>query len=295
MTTSTAPVSSTEKRTWWFDESKTRLRILVVSDMHAKMECLHALAKWATRSHEEIDLILLPGDLGSFKSTDVSIPEKCCECEGEMSSVIGYLENLCTRVVYIPGNHDAPSTYTLPTPRLTTNSVNIHGLCIRIAPNLVIAGFGGSMPAQKGGVEYEYGAFPFRRDDQISEGVVQALSSTETPSIPISTSICPTDSIILMTHVGPSNSSTTVDNVSVPCVYAGSNSLAGLLSESKWAQQTILNVHGHTHKAPGACYVGKIPVLNGGALQLETFALVTLEKSPDRPLWRATSLEIHSL
>jgi hypothetical protein len=32
-------------------------------------------------------------------------------------------------------------------PRLTPLSFNIHDTCIRIAPDLVVAGFGGSVPA----------------------------------------------------------------------------------------------------------------------------------------------------
>ena len=64
-----------------------------------------------------------------------------------MSAVLSALENIHCRVVYVPGVHDPSSTILSrddqPLPRLTPQSCNLHGRCLRVAPELVLVGYGG--------------------------------------------------------------------------------------------------------------------------------------------------------
>ena len=75
----------------------------------------------------------------------MQVPAKYSASEGDMSAVLSALENIHCRVVYVPGVHDPSSTILSrddqPLPRLTPQSCNLHGRCLRVAPELVLVGY----------------------------------------------------------------------------------------------------------------------------------------------------------
>lgn len=62
-----------------------------------------------------------------------------------MVEVLKLLENFGCPVIYIPGNHDCLSQFE--NKKLTPNSVSVHKLQYRLAEDLGLIGFGGSLPA----------------------------------------------------------------------------------------------------------------------------------------------------
>lgn len=61
-----------------------------------------------------------------------------------MSAVLSALENIQCRVAYLSGPDDPPSSQPRGRdigPRLTPHSCNMHDRCVRIAPDLVLAGY----------------------------------------------------------------------------------------------------------------------------------------------------------
>ncbi len=73
------------------------------------------------------------------------------------------------KVIYIPGNHDAEILYKADAPKIG-NSENIHNRVHELAPGLLIAGRGGSLPTlvRAGGPystsewKYIFSVYPFR-------------------------------------------------------------------------------------------------------------------------------------
>jgi len=132
------------------------LRVLLVTDIRCSLSNIHQLAELLTHRREYVDMIWVAGNLTVLTDEDRANPAKFAASEGEMSAVISALENIQCRVVYVPGETDPESTYPreadLVPPRLTPHSCNLHARCLRLAPDLVIAGLAGPVS--------EWGALP---------------------------------------------------------------------------------------------------------------------------------------
>jgi hypothetical protein len=123
------------------------LRVLLVTDIRCSLSNIHQLAELLAHRREYVDMIWVAGNLTVLREEDRANPAKFASSEGEMSAVISALENIQCRVVYVPGETDPESTYPreadLVPPRLTPHSCNLHARCLRLAPDLVIAGLAG--------------------------------------------------------------------------------------------------------------------------------------------------------
>eukprot|EP01105_Mastigella_eilhardi_P005153 TRINITY_DN16932_c0_g1_i1.p1 TRINITY_DN16932_c0_g1~~TRINITY_DN16932_c0_g1_i1.p1 ORF type:complete len:323 (-),score=64.65 TRINITY_DN16932_c0_g1_i1:152-1120(-) len=314
---------------------RRQMRLLAVGDVHGSLCALSELAKWVAATNVQLDAILCTGDIITLDNKDCPNHEQICACEGHMSNIVGMLEGICGRVFYLPGNHDAPTCFAADTtarPKLTNNSVCMHSISLQLAPQLVLVGLGGSIPARKGDDEIEWGAYPYKSDSDlrvaleklpfpvvaatdakataaptpiaahIATAAPQDTSSTAAnaprlplyaASTPLVDHIRPEDDILLLTHVGPFSSSTTVDQVSTPAIYSGSIALDDRIRSLN--AHILLNVHGHTHNATGLCRVGQVNVLNPGPLMRGEFAIINLEKRVDLEHWRVCSIEMHTL
>jgi len=131
------------------------VRILITSDVHLALDKVIKLGEWmwaGNGNKEGVDFVLCCGDLTNMDPANNHIQELVNACEGEMSAVVACLERVCAKVIYIPGNHDAKTTLSFdePRPRLTTHSINLHYRCLRLTPDLVMVGLGGSVPGYQG-------------------------------------------------------------------------------------------------------------------------------------------------
>ncbi|KJE95359.1 hypothetical protein, variant [Capsaspora owczarzaki ATCC 30864] len=214
---------------------------------------------------------------------DYDVPERETAFEGDMSTVIGALENICTSVYYIPGNHDPRTTFERnPLPKLTSFSTNIHRRVVRISRDLVFAGYGGSVPSFQNG-QVLWSGYPHATDDVVREPLQRLLTLGNDDS-----GIQHSDSVILMTHFGPDGIDTTLDRSDpLAPVHTGSKSLTAVLRNSPL--NIPLHIHGHTHNSPGRVTIGKTIVFNPGSLTESRFALLTLERSLNLHRWVLSS------
>lgn len=121
-----------------------------------------------------------------------------------------------------------------------------------------MCGFGGSVPAYQDGKE-KWEGYPFD-DNEAMRRPLEALlpKATHTSA----------DQLLLVTHVGPTSSATTLDQVKVEesPISTGSSVLDEMLRRGDLQQRVVANVHGHTHYASGLARVGNVQVINPGAL-----------------------------
>jgi len=272
----------------------TKIKVLLTSDVHCALEKINALGEWLSKKKKHVDFILCCGDLTNMDPAYEHVPELVSACEGEMSSVIAGLENVCGRVVYIPGNHDAKTTLVeKQQSRLTMHSINLHYKCLRVAPDLVLVGLGGSIPAYQG-TEVCWVGYPFASEEQIQASLEKVLKGDVAPASVKEDRINEADTIVLVTHTGPYSASTTVDQVIVDAepIHSGSKALKSILLEPVYQKKILLNIHGHTHHALGLTRVGKIFVLNPGSLRTGHFGLLSLKKLPEGR-WQIAGTEFH--
>ena len=80
--------------------------------------------------------------------------------------------------------------------------MNVHAIPTRIAPNLTLLGFGGSVPSFTPEGQQVWEGFPYDSDDKFSGDVKLLLDEVVSND-----AIPPKETLLLMTHNGPSNSS----------------------------------------------------------------------------------------
>ena len=201
-----------------------------------------------------------------------------------------FLEFFACEIIYIPGNHDPYSLFDPNNdisnnglPKLTQHSTNIHKEVYNLAKGLNVFGFGGSLPAyfKEDFKEKTWEGFPYSSDEALAKDLLEGLQRKSKELEGSQT--------ILMTHVGPNVSSTTIDS-SKPDkkAYSGSGIMTDILKENKF--HILVQLHGHTHWGLGQSYYNKIPIINPGPLAHGYFAILMLSKS-DAGRWRMKSLE----
>jgi len=285
---------------------------------------------WVSRNDEvpATDLLLVAGDIANrdMHAEDFDKAPTISKVTSEMSLVLTNLEDVCAKLVYVPGNHDSPTAVTEPLPSLSVNSCNAHGRQVRVLPDLAIVGVGGSTPAVYDDKPLEWSAFPYRSDADLkevldralrapeedpaaeeNEGMKQAQEMMDAVNLSLKMMphpvVCPEERVnpdkdfsILLTHEGAHISNTTIDYVLGPLgpIYSGSASITATLE--KGPIQFNLVVHGHTHNARGFNILPRGTLnINPGALCEGNFATCTLVKRPDAPKWTVDNVQLHSL
>ena len=116
-----------------------RLRLLILNDVDidSAIALAETLISGSLLSH---DAIIICGPMSH--NTDLSSPEAEAVAIADMASVIAHLENICCRVLYVPGDLDPVKVATsIDELHLTPNSVNIHARSLPLADQLYISGF----------------------------------------------------------------------------------------------------------------------------------------------------------
>ena len=148
-----------------------------------------------------------------------------------------------------------------------------------IAPGLIVCGFGGAVPGYQNGYNV-WAHFPYN-EHQYGEKLEKVWNETS-----------PTDQeqVLLLTHCGPAEVSSTTavlyqDNKTP--IESGSSNLRRLLETVEMQEKVVVNLHGHTHMSSGMVRVGKVSVVNPGALVEDRYAVMELSKKND--LWQLES------
>jgi len=304
-----------------------KLNIVIVSDVHARIDRIHQLLDWLSEDDNVpvTDLLLVSGDIANrnMQAEDRGSESAIANTTAQMSLVLAELENVCARLVYVPGNHDSPKSYIEPLPSLSIHSCNAHGRQIRVLPDVVVVGVGGSTPVVYDDKPLEWSAFPYKSDEDLKAVMDRALRGPEPStkdeslreaqkimdSVNIAAKTVPhaivddeerldseKDFCILLTHQGAHLSNTSIDYVMGPLgpIYSGSPSISETIDKGPVIFK--LSVHGHTHNARGANFMPRGTLnINPGALCEGNFATCTLVKRPDAPKWAVESVQLHSL
>ncbi|KAF2075661.1 hypothetical protein CYY_003034 [Polysphondylium violaceum] len=273
------------------DKSSTNktIKLLIASDIHLSYKNIDALAQVVRDRNEKIDYVICPGDVCNFNPDNCNNDDMVRECEDEMKKIMIALEAIHPNVLYVPGNHDAKTTLLIngdtDALKLSSHSTNLHKSSIRIDDSLVILGLGGSLPSIRNGENHWVG-YPYQKESELEKDLDQMVAHSQ-----LTTNVKDDDRIILLSHSGPFNSGTTVDQVEDPKnpIYSGSKSINTYLESNK---SIFLNIHGHTHHSSGMGRVGKSFIVNPGSLRTGHYVLLTLEKY-DNVLWRIKSTEFN--
>ena len=126
------------------DQTNTEtLDILLCSDKH---ESWAEFDKLAAQEKPVYDFVFLSGDQANGDHP-VDVEENKVMLESNKRSVetLSKLVKENGKVIYIPGNHDAEILFKADAPKIE-NSENVHNRVVELAPGLLVAGLGGSLP-----------------------------------------------------------------------------------------------------------------------------------------------------
>jgi predicted phosphodiesterase len=263
--------------------------ILHVTDIHYALDRVEQLKSWLAARDPKVDVVLVSGDLADGPMDWNQTPEQIQRYRSDLKTVLDRLSQYKSEIYFIPGNHDALSTFKVsedsPTfvPSPPPFPCNMHLKRAVIAPKLHLLGLGGSVPGYQEG-EMIWDGFPYKTNAEMDADVHKVLD----PVFFEDTScLSDDDCVILMTHVGPAESDTSYvrEDPHKPIV-SGNKELMKLLSTEKmvrinrtefyiwscneiliWQQRhTVLSIHGHSHDSPGQCVVGRTRIVNPGPL-----------------------------
>ena len=295
----------------------SRLRVLVVSDIHTNVEAIVLLNHWLAEKRIVVDFVLVSGDMADMDARDQTVAEKLEGGAGDVSNVLHNLEKIKCRVYYVPGNHDPASTMKLGSPndhaKLTPHSTNMHGKAIEIEDGLVLCGFGGSCNAYNSvSGKIRWRGYPYEDETEMQQSLSSLMQYVDK-------NFSKDSQILLLTHVGPQHAKTTIDrshahqSIEEP-ILTGSNAIGSILqngtvnidplanggscsgdiacavvNETKSVKgedaslidqhRIFLNIHGHTHKSPGECTFGSAKVINPGALKEGKFVILDMVRT----------------
>lgn len=118
-----------------------KLKALILADLNGVPQRIAQLSEWlSARNHSfTIDLVLVIGV--SRVAPDCQTHHQALAEQAIDSATISQLENICPRVVYVPGRNEHPSAWESNdhlTPRLTPSSHNAIAGPLHVAPDLYI-------------------------------------------------------------------------------------------------------------------------------------------------------------
>ena len=288
-------------------ESK-EFSILIVTDIHKSLPYIEKLKEWQMDYKQMFDYVFCLGDMLNLKEEDQKNDEVIFKSEGELSSIINYLENICLNVLYIPGNHEPYTLFKKSPPKLTIKSLNIHKCFYPLTKDLYVFGFGGSVPTIKSlnyveksclftdiSKEVLWDGYPFTGDydsaDKHYELQFMDAWNNGLEEIKKERGTLEGIKFLLMTHNGPFYSNTSVLTYDNKFSYMGSKFLNNFITNTK---DIILNCHGHTHDGRGVARINGVDVINAGPLLFGHFLKMKLKR--DSMLeWCLSGLEFNNV
>lgn len=248
-----------------------------------------------------VDCILHTGDIADVKNPHAASGAEHDAAEGDVSDMISALENICSRVFYIPGNHDPRALFALTDLHsqrgtagkerntrggmydhaLTPIAVSVQGDAVELADGLWLVGEGGSVDSVRTDdlQTVVYKGFPYSGgDDPIGFKMMLSLQH-EVP---------PGSCVLFATHCGPFGAWTAIDSRPEVQAHMGSRSIVGALEQACATHRVVGVLHGHTHPSPGVCGVDvasgrsntSVTVSNCGSLMEGRFSVVRLARDP---------------
>jgi hypothetical protein len=213
------------------------MRLLVISDIHARMEMIGRLMAVDMTA---VDCIVIAGDITHFGGYV------------EAAAVLEPIIETKIPIVAVAGNCDTDGVEEC----LSDRKISLQGRYLRRG-GMVFVGVGGSLPCPKT-TPGEYGDNVL--ETALSRAVRQAGKSSGGRE---------EDSLIVVTHQPAFG--TKVDSVGER--YTGSAAIRRFIE----IYQPVLAVSGHIHEAPGMDRIGKTMLVNPGPLKEGRYAVVELQ------------------
>jgi Icc-related predicted phosphoesterase len=104
------------------------------------------------------------------------------------------------------------------------------------------------------------------------------------------------EQLVLVTHMGPSGVSTSVDwkDPSLPIITTGSDAILSAIIQPDMQTNIVVNIHGHAHHGVGQNAVGSVRIVNPGSAKLGDYGYISFDKN-DEGRWVVTGVDLRSL
>jgi Icc-related predicted phosphoesterase len=287
------------------------LRVLLVSDVHNSSYMFDNVKAFAKENKVKYDYVFYLGDFDSLNIDEQYNETIIAESIEAIHHMLILLETISKNVYYIGGNHDPLVLFKDNAPQLGKHAINVHKKYIPLKEdnNLIIAGIGGSVitvgsPTETKVAEYKiqnydmkvYEGFPYmastyKESDALYGNTINELLTLLEPEL---NSINSNKQLILLSHCGPFNSSTSNVTKRNTSLYTGSLKLQEFIC--KHSNSILLNAHGHSHLAYGCQLINNTTtIINPGSLRKGRFAELTLSKVVDAHKWSIKSINLIKL
>ena len=122
------------------------LKILIINNINSNYMYLIKLKEWQIKHQEYFDYLFFIGNFLSYsENKNKNDIKEICNDEAEIGALLSYLENLSLNIIYIGGDNDTPTIFKEPYPSLTLKSINLHKKYHKLAEDLYIIGYGGTI------------------------------------------------------------------------------------------------------------------------------------------------------
>lgn len=276
-------------------EEKTSFNILIVSDIHDRIDNVKKLITEQKSKNEKIDIILDCGDTIDLPIGKNYDKEVCDIYFKKLQEIHAELSALNAPIFWVPGNHEPANLFEENSPEINPLTTNLHKKFKKLANNLYIAGLGGSVPILNGGKwnkDYIFfktldkknlycPGFPYYDKEKGDFESGDAIFGKDLEELIKKTKEEGGEdvSIILLSHVGPLYSATNSIVEGGKVLYLGSEVLGQILEREKGI---FVNIHGHSHTAEGIIRLNDNKyVINPGANLAGHYAKLMIKKDQE--------------
>ena len=268
------------------------ISLLLVTDIHKKLEALQKLTQHCKTTGYKPDYNICNGDFVGISQGGQGNQEVIASAEKEITTLIHELENICDKVIYVPGNHDTSTMYDEVPVQLTEKSINLHMKTFKLDDDLILLGVGGSISSPSTSEvnihsyhidnwdNIEWKGYPYMNDinkplfTPCDKLFGEALTKAWDTLVPNDNS-----KVILITHNGTFSCDKTnaISGSSSKVIYSGSLELDEFIINHN--DRIIANIHGHTHQGKGMGRMNKTEIINVGDAQNGHWGKVVLVKN----------------
>ena len=273
-------------------DKKNKLSILIVSDTHEEIDNLNKLLEECEKNSYKPDYIFLLGDIVTIPQGEQDNENKYENYYKIINQTLQILEKISPNVIYIPGNHDPKTLFDNDNKiKFGNSSINLHKKKYELNNNLLLIGIGGSITNLISN-EKEYYKYEYNINNVEWRGYPY-IDNNENPNFEKCEELFKKDldiifnyikdnnkQIILISHNGPFNSSTSNCFEKGKCFYAGSLILDKFIYENKNRILTVL--HGHTHTGTGVSTLYNINIFNPGPMKNGHYGKIDLVLKDDK-------------
>jgi Icc-related predicted phosphoesterase len=270
---------------WIAPPQAKELKVLLVSDSHANGLQLNQLAAWLSQRTIDYDLVLLAGNLSNITNPTRAHPSAEYQGAVQVTDTLAFFrDHVGKPIIYVPGNTEPSAVYDygLGVPY----AINAHKRAVQLDESLLLVGLGGAIPVSKDGKTVLEG-YPYKSDEEFGKELATCMDSV------IQRFGSGVD-VLLLTHMGPTDSATSDVYLASEKINAGSLALSHTLKT--YSSQILCNIHGHSSLAEGFTkpYSPTLQVINPGGLTTGRFGELHLVKQPTGH-WQVVSVNFYNL